>query len=72
MYADHSIYGVAGYHAVLRRRDGDRLTGLLIGAYRAVRDRFRRDSDYQRLLDMPDYLLDDIGLTRAQIRARFL
>lgn len=32
-----------------------------------LRDSRRRQRDYQHLLELPDYLLTDIGLTRQQL-----
>lgn len=34
-----------------------------------IRVHVRNRRDYQSLLEMPDYLLDDVGLTRDEIRA---
>ena len=43
--------------------------GLALKVADAARSRFRRQRDYRRLLELPDYLLDDVGLTRAEISA---
>ena len=36
---------------------------------RSVRQHLRNRRDYRHLLELPDYMLDDIGLTRADIRS---
>ena len=44
---------------------------FLLHAVPGLADHLRRRRDYERLRDMPDYLLDDIGLSRDHaIRAR--
>ena len=40
---------------------------FLLHAIPGLRDHLRRQRDDARLREMPDYLLNDIGLTRAQI-----
>ena len=51
-----------------RRRRGLR-TGL--GAlWNALRDRHRHNHECRKLEALPDYLLDDVGLTRADLRRR--
>jgi|GEM_PF-3309285 len=34
---------------------------------RAILNLFRKRRDYQHLMDLPDYLLDDIGLSRTDV-----
>jgi uncharacterized protein YjiS (DUF1127 family) len=40
---------------------------FLLHAIPGLGDHIRRQRDHRRLLDMPAYLLDDIGLTREQL-----
>ena len=40
---------------------------FLLHALPDLRQNFRRQREYKRLRDMPDYLLEDIGLTREQV-----
>jgi uncharacterized protein YjiS (DUF1127 family) len=40
---------------------------FLMHALPGLSEHLRRQRDYRRLLDLPDYLLDDIGLTRGQV-----
>ncbi len=47
-------------------RQTERRLRRLAGGFAAYR---RRQRDLERLHDMPDSLLDDIGLTRSQIRS---
>jgi|GEM_PF-5656474 len=53
----------------LGRKPGAAILGALLpfGLVRALREHFRRQRDFRRLLKLPDYLLDDAGLTRAQV-----
>ncbi len=37
--------------------------------FRALRNHFRKKSQYRELEQLPDYLLEDVGLTRADISA---
>ncbi|MEQ9607784.1 MAG: DUF1127 domain-containing protein [Kiloniellaceae bacterium] len=37
--------------------------------FRALRDYWRRQDDYRAMMDLPDYLLADIGLDRARVAA---
>jgi len=36
---------------------------------RRIGNQLRRRRDYRRLAELPDYLLQDIGVTRAQVHA---
>lgn len=42
--------------------------GSVFGALQSVRTYFRDQRDYRQLLQLPDHLLDDLGLTPVQIR----
>lgn len=44
-----------------------RLLGLLLAALAALSENTQRRRDMRRLQEMPDYLLKDIGLTRAEV-----
>ncbi|WP_340119391.1 DUF1127 domain-containing protein [Pelagibius sp. 7325] len=41
----------------------------LAGFFLALRDHWRRQEDYRTLMDLPDNLLEDIGLDRARVAA---
>ena len=43
----------------------------LRGVVRGAAERARHRRDYRALLQLEDHLLQDIGLPRAEIRARF-
>ena len=43
------------------------VTRLPLAVLPAIRAYFNNRHVYRQLLDMPDYLLDDVGLTRRQI-----
>lgn len=38
-----------------------------LGLVRGIMEYLRHQREYKRLLEMPDFMLDDIGLTRTQI-----
>ncbi len=40
-----------------------------IGLFRRLANVLRHKRDYRKLQDLPDYLLDDVGLTRSDIKA---
>lgn len=40
---------------------------FLLHAIPGLSRHLERQHDQKRLLDMPDYLLDDLGVTRAQV-----
>jgi len=40
---------------------------FLLSAIPGLREHLLRQSDRRRLLEMPEYLLDDIGVTRHQV-----
>ncbi|MAQ85387.1 DUF1127 domain-containing protein [Psychromarinibacter halotolerans] len=56
-----SIVGQSQAHLRHRRRRPS-IVATLFGYFRSRRD-------YQRLEALPDYLLDDVGLTRADVAA---
>jgi uncharacterized protein YjiS (DUF1127 family) len=51
------------------QRAGNPRTRYPLDIVRGIFEHHRRQRDYRRLLEMPDYLLEDIGLTRAQVIA---
>ncbi len=59
--------GLAAIHARDDRIGRLRLPGKRF--FRALRKHFRSKSQYRELHRLPDYLLDDVGLTRADISA---
>ena len=53
-----------------RKLDPGSLGALcLLGLTRGIRDYRRRQCDYEHLLELPDHLLEDAGLTRTQVAA---
>ncbi|WP_417408934.1 DUF1127 domain-containing protein [Hoeflea sp.] len=50
-----------------------RMTALAVGTIqriaRSVCQHLRNRRDYRHLQELPDYMLDDIGLTRADVRS---
>ncbi len=50
-----------------RKRPRSRSAALAERAVGKIKETLRRRRDYERLLELPDYLLDDVGLTREQI-----
>jgi uncharacterized protein YjiS (DUF1127 family) len=45
-----------------------RAVGTIQRIARLVRQHLRNRRDYRYLQDLPDYMLDDIGLTRGDVR----
>ena len=53
-----------------RKLDAGSLGALcLLGLTRGIGDYRRRQRDYEHLLELPDHLLADVGLTRPQVVA---
>ncbi len=51
------------------RRVMTRTVGMIQRIARSVRQHFRNRRDYRYLQELPDYMLDDIGLTRGDVRS---
>ncbi len=56
--------------APYRRTARISLVALIARGVRALREAHRRRRDYERLRHMPDYLLDDIGVSRDTLADR--
>ncbi len=52
-----------------RGRMTARAVGTIQRIARLVRQHLRNRRDYRHLQELPDYMLDDIGLTRGDIRS---
>ena len=46
-----------------------RVFGTVQRIARSVRQHLRNRRDYRHLQELPDYILDDIGLTRGDVRS---
>ncbi|MGD1876257.1 MAG: DUF1127 domain-containing protein [Kiloniellaceae bacterium] len=66
-----SEFAIFDHHYGVRRRQYAGIRGALSlrGVVGAVCDYCRHGNDYRALMDMPDYLLEDIGLDRADVTA---
>lgn len=67
MNYEHVVRVLGGPAPGLRTRDRHLSEPLAARLTRAVRTYLRHRRDYRRLLEKPDYLLRDIGLTREQV-----
>lgn len=47
--------------------ESDNNMNFLLHAIPGLSEHLRRQRDFRRLRELPDYLLDDIGLTRRQV-----
>lgn len=68
MAYNHNVNRTKFVHRRRYGRSRVSMTSLVWRAVSAVGANVRQRQDYRRLQDLPDYLLDDVGLTRPQIR----
>ena len=63
---NHVLPAVGG---LLHTRCPDPAPARRPGLLRRLLERYRHRKAYCRLMELPDYLLEDVGLTRADVRA---
>ena len=66
-----SDFAIFNHDFRVRRRMQAGAPGVpsLPGLFLALRDYWRRQEDYRTLMELPDYLLEDIGLDRGRVAA---
>ncbi len=65
----YSPYNAPESDAVASGRVMARAVGPIQRIARSVRQHLRNRRDYRYLKELPDYMLDDIGLTRGDVRS---
>lgn len=69
MFSNQTVIANGGLKPRHGRKTHTSGADFLSALVRGMRHHYRCQRDYRYLQELPDYLLDDIGLTRSEVKA---